>query len=61
MTPDEIPRYFRARAAECERFAELTVTSHARERLLHAASRWRAMADDDERRQQPPEPSGNGQ
>jgi hypothetical protein len=50
MAPRDKPQEFRQRAAECERLAELSRDSNARETLLFVASRWRAMADDDENR-----------
>jgi hypothetical protein len=50
MAPREKPREFRQRAAECERLAELSRDANARETLLYVASRWRAMADEDENR-----------
>jgi hypothetical protein len=51
--PQDGPRIFRERAAECERLAAETKNPHDRETLLYVASRWRAMADEDERRLQP--------
>ena len=54
MTP-ETPRDFRDRAAACEGLAETTQEPKARETLLYVASRWRAMADADERITQPAE------
>jgi hypothetical protein len=53
MAPEDGPEEFRKRAAECERLAETSGDPRARETLLHVASRWRAMADEDERRLQP--------
>ena len=50
MAPGDGPRYFRERAAECERLAEISRSPRDRETLLFVASRWRAMADEDERR-----------
>jgi hypothetical protein len=56
VTPRDIPRHFRERAPECERFAERTGPPHARQMMLCAASRWRAMADEDEQRHRHREP-----
>src|ERR1700754_3051902 len=39
------PRYYRARAADCERTAELTPDPEARELMLHVAARWRGLAE----------------
>ena len=43
------PQDFRDRAAECERLAATMQEPAARETLLYVASRWRAIADADER------------
>jgi hypothetical protein len=56
MGPGDEHRYFRKHAAECERLAEISKNPRDRETLLYVASRWRAMADEDERRQRPGEP-----
>ena len=59
MAPQNEPQEFRDRAAECERLAELGTNRRDRETLLYVASRWRAMADEDDRRWQLRElPSG---
>jgi hypothetical protein len=52
MVPQNEPQQFRERAAECERLAEIGTSHRDRETLLYVASRWRAMADEDERRWQ---------
>jgi hypothetical protein len=49
MAPGDEPLYFRECAAECERLAETSGDRGARELLRYVASRWRAMADEDER------------
>ena len=49
----ETSRDMRKRAAECERLAKQTETPSARETLLYVAGRWRALADEDERRRPP--------
>jgi hypothetical protein len=41
---------FRRRAAECEELATITQNANYRRTLLYVASRWRAFADEDERR-----------
>ena len=56
MAPRDGPRYFRERAAECERLAAECVDPRARETLRYVASRWRALADEDERRWNPGDP-----
>jgi hypothetical protein len=48
--PAETPAEFRARAAECERLANEAGNPSARETLLYVASRWFAMAKEDEQR-----------
>jgi hypothetical protein len=50
MAPRSEPQEFRERAAECERLAKVSTSRRDRETLLFVASRWRAMADEDERR-----------
>jgi hypothetical protein len=49
MTP-KTPQDFRERAAECERLAEKAIRPEYRETLLYVASRWRALAEEDEAR-----------
>lgn len=49
MTP-RTPQDFRERAAECERLAELASRPETRETLLYVASRWLALAEEDEAR-----------
>src|SRR5690242_15641212 len=41
---------FRQRAVECERVAETTISPYVREMMSYVASRWRAIADEDEAR-----------
>jgi hypothetical protein len=41
-------KYFRERAAACERLAEKAEDSKSRETLLYVASRWRALAAEEE-------------
>jgi hypothetical protein len=55
MAPEGGPEEFRERAAECERLAAETKNPHYRETLLYVASRWRAIAGEDERRWHPRE------
>ena len=55
MAPGDEPLHFRERAAECERLANITKNPDYRETLLYVAMRWRAMADEDERRLRPVE------
>jgi hypothetical protein len=59
MTPST-PQDYRDRAAESERLAETFEDRKARETLYHVASRWRAMADADEQREQRNHPSREG-
>ncbi len=40
-------RYFRERAAECERLATEVQDPRARETFLYVASRWRALIEAD--------------
>jgi hypothetical protein len=47
------PQDFRERAAECQRLAEIAVNPETRETLFYVASRWRALAEEDEGRLQP--------
>ena len=47
---------FRRRAAECEELATITQNANYRETLLSIAARWRALAEEDERRWRPREP-----
>ena len=56
MAPRDGPEEFRKRAAECERLAETSTSQRARETLLFIAARWRALAEEDERRWRPREP-----
>jgi hypothetical protein len=46
----ETPQDFRERAATCERLAETAMLLEEREVLLRIASRWRALAEEDEKR-----------
>ena len=50
MPPGDEPLYCRECAAECERLAAVSTDTGARELLQYVASRWRAMAEEDERR-----------
>jgi hypothetical protein len=56
MAPRDGPEEFRKRAAECERLAETSTSQRGRETLLFIAARWRALAEEDERRWRPREP-----
>jgi hypothetical protein len=42
--------FFRQRAIECERLAEVSFRPHDREVMLYAAERWRQLADEEEAR-----------
>jgi hypothetical protein len=44
----QTPQYFRERAAECQRLAEEIADPKNRETLLYVATRWRALADEDD-------------
>jgi hypothetical protein len=55
MAPRNEARYCRERAIECERIAATFRSPDYRQTLLYVASRWRAMAEEDERRLEPPE------
>ena len=46
----ETPQDFRDRADECERLAATATSPEARETMIYVASRWRAMAEEDEKR-----------
>jgi hypothetical protein len=46
----ETPQDFRDRAAECERLAATATNPEARETMIYVASRWRALAEEDEKR-----------
>jgi hypothetical protein len=52
MSP-KTPQDFRERAAECERLAETAKNPATRETLLYLASRWRALAEEDEGQSKP--------
>ena len=52
MTP-RTPQERRQLADECERLAAEAALPEARETLLRLASRWRALADEDEMRLRP--------
>jgi hypothetical protein len=52
----ETPQDFRDRAAECERLAEKATQPEPRETMLYVASRWRALAEEDEARLKPSKP-----
>jgi uncharacterized protein YceH (UPF0502 family) len=52
QTP-QTPKYCRDRAYRCERLAEVAELPETREVLLHLASRWRALAEEDEVRRKP--------
>ena len=54
--PSDTPEEFRERAATCERIAGEVKDQNARETLLYLASRWHAMADEDEQRLNPTKP-----
>jgi hypothetical protein len=45
------PQDFRDRAAECERLAVEATNPAVRETMLYVASRWLALAAEDEKRQ----------
>jgi hypothetical protein len=45
------PQDFRDRADECERLAETATSPEIRETMIYVASRWRALAEGDEKRQ----------
>ena len=51
-TPQTL-RYLRDRAEACERLAETTISPETRETMLYLASRWRALADEDEAKLRP--------
>jgi len=46
----ETPPDFRDRAAECDRLAATALNPKTRETMLYIASRWRALADENEAR-----------
>ena len=50
MTP-KTPQDFRDRATECERVAVAATNPATRETMLYVASRWLALAAEDEKRQ----------
>ena len=47
--PPETPKDFRERAANCRLMAAAVKDPKVRETLLYVASRWIALAEDDER------------
>ena len=51
--PPETPQYFRERAANCRLMAARAKDPKIREALLYVASRWIALAEEDERQWQP--------
>jgi hypothetical protein len=51
-TPQTI-RHQRDRAEACERLAETATSPETRETMLYLASRWRALADEDEAKLRP--------
>jgi hypothetical protein len=57
MSP-KTPEDFRERAANCERMAAKTKDRQVRETFLYIASKWRALAADDERERTRPSTSG---
>ena len=57
--PPRTPQEFRERAAECERLAASAPTPETRETMLYVASRWRAMAEEDEARLKAPKRKAN--
>ena len=56
-TPQTL-RYLRDRAEACERLAETATSPEAREGMLYLASRWRALADEDEAKLHPSRRTG---
>ena len=56
-SPPKTPQDFRARAASCERLADSATSPETRETMLYLASRWRALADQDEAKRKPPDVS----
>lgn len=56
-TPQTL-RYLRERAEACERLAETATSPETRETMLYLASRWRALADEDEAKLHPSQRTG---
>ena len=56
--PTKTLRYLRDRQEACERLADTTTSPENREVMLFLASRWRALADEDEAKQHPSQRTG---
>jgi hypothetical protein len=48
------PEYYRDRANACQQMADAAMSPETRENMLHLTARWRAMADEEEAKQSPP-------